>query len=1540
MRYHHLLIYLFLIVGTFKETHAYTFFLNKNNYQYYYYQLNNVERNIYNSILNSIDDIILENKYIYFNITNLIQSPKSSHDTDKSTYQNLYVIFTEQLNEFRNFFNNAKYAARNDYPELSFIDWDALDIDFYQKGKLTLVHKKQILKEKTLFDSNLNSTVVTTEIEYENTNKYLYEGLTQISQKKIRSTEVIKDLIDEQTNFIYYDIIKDVFVDVPIVEGTDYHWTVSSLNYDINIIINNIIDNLYKSIKEFDYENVIFGKKNITDNQFAFRNGNEIYGLFKSGYATSINLAKAFKLAMDYIGIDCVLVWGKTTDKVKKENSDHSEMWNAINLFNKWYSIDLSFHYYKICKLEMGSKRGLKLDTFTNCQFDKRLNNDITDMDSDSVYTLLGSEVISNYLVEDSTVFTSPETYLLFPKLSQQNYELAYDETISNNYNVTRLNSVDSSIAFKNINNVNTKENINIEKRYNTKKYDMFVNANIKSMDFKINNQYIIENTILTYDIFTKNFDVKSMSYILVKHVQETKLVKMYLNNKKTDSAKRFKIDNNTPVNNTNVKYIKYRFSLSNIDNNENINTFYNNDNNHFTTLGMTELNGILINTEKMPVFYNNKTSNSEIDDINIIQENNVDSASPKYNFNSTNKNDNYTSFTIDNVISIENDYTYVPLTINYTTYQFIPGHSFININNDDISNQYVTFYLISVPISYWYNIFGENFSIGKEGFEEVVENGKIKLKNYNDWTNFLEKYKDKFHILNEFKYKYHDSSPPITHSGSSIDYIKSSPLPNYFLNLQTTNVTICYNQPLNLNDDELSVTVTYSITKPIMDEKENNVYYSIRNLKFNKKTNCVDFEFSPDLRISNIIYYFKINGLIDDNHLTPVIFSYIIYPESDYESQRNVLYQTSFNDKAITSKISYSTPHNTNNNLMFYDKNNNVFYRNDVLIESKNIREETQKLMKQLLQQKETMYNNTDINTEFLKEINIKTKIGASLKATTPFEILIPWSNRLKKFNYNTYKCYTFTKDIEGNPSNLSSCTLKFYSFGMITKIRSSQYIWIISYKSISDNEFSYKQYSISYSGYMDIFESIYNTNNGNINDQKNNFSDNDNFEKASIQNTDRNDIHYNTEQDICKTLEIISNQIMPDVKHRENVVIDNSYNCYFDLNTRFKYYCHDLERGQFITNENGKCIIKKKHDLHKNSFRRKNKHRNKTFKKKFRNSNNNKRDIPLYLETSDFMVSSYKIDDVPSIIPDYGLESTLIYFTVTPPENLGVKEISIIKKDTQEVMFTSSSNKKMIECINLNHSYRFTMPSYDIELSIEFASNNLKVEYIMIDDYQLNIVEGRYLYYVVVKDKEDITEKPISIKTDSPYVTYNISYFILNDEIYITLIAPNNEYMTYTIKYISKSNDYSDRSAVSMFYINKKALVNYPDNSYIFIYCNPDPSLDYNDLLDMITIKDNDDAKISSDVQGNKISVKVIAENNYNYSMYTIVPIDQSNDVYRYYCISSLPDNNLNNGDDKSNNKNNDKTSSAYTLRSLSSYKLNSIFIFTITIVLYLLI
>jgi len=1538
MRYHHLLIYLFLIIGIFKEAQAYTFFLNKNNYQYYYYQLNNVERNIYNSILNSIDDIILENKYIYLNITNLIQSTSSSHDTDKFTYQNLYLIFKEQLNEFRGFFNNAKYAARNDYPELSFIDWDALDIDYYQKGKIALVHRKEILKEKALFDSNLNDTVVTTEIEYENTNKYLYEGLTQISQKKIRSTQVIKDLIDEQTNFIYYDIIKDVFVDVPIVEGTDYHWTVSSFNYDINTIINNIIDNLYKSVTEFDYENVTFGKKNITDNQFTFRNGNEIYGLFKSGYATSINLAKAFKLAMDYIGIDCVLVWGKTKDSVKNENSDSSEMWNAINLFNKWYSIDLSFHYYKICKLEMGSKRGLKLDTFTNCQYDKRSNDDITDMDSNSVYTLLGSELISNYLIEDSTVFTSPETYLLFPKLSQQNYELTHDEVISNNFNVTRLNSVDNSVTFKNINNVNTKEKI--KKRYDTKKYDMFVNANIKSMDFKIDNQYI-ENTILTYDIFTKNFDVESMSYILVKHVQETKLVKMYLNSKKTDSAKRFEDDNDTSFNNTNVKYIKHRFELSNIDNPKNLNSFYNNDNNHFTTLGMTEINGILINTEKIPVFYSNKTNNSGIDDINVIQENNVDSARPNYNFNSTNKNNNTTSFTIDSVVSIEDDYTYVPLTVNYTTYQFIPGHSFININNEDISSQHITFYLVSVPISYWYKIFGENFSIGKEGFEEVIENGKIKLKEYNDWTYFLKNFKDEFHILNEFKYKYHDSSPPITHSGSTIDYINSSPLPNYFLNLQTTNVTICYNQPLNLNDDELGITITYSLTKPILEEEESNVYYSVRNLKFNKKTNCVDFEFSPDLRISNIIYYFKINGLIADNHLTPVFFSYIIYPESDYESQRNVLYQASFNDKASTSKMSYSIPYNANNNLMFYDKNNNIFYRNDVIIQSRNIHEETQTLMKQLLQQKESIFNNTEINFEYLKEINIKTKIGAPLKATTSFEILIPWSDQLKKFNYNTYKCYTFTKDTEGKPINLSNCTLKFYSSGIITKIRSSQYIWIISYKSTSNNQFSYKQYSISFSGYMDIFESLYNTNNSNMDmdDQENNSGD-DNFESASIQNADRNDIHYNTEEDICKTLEIISKQIMPDVKHRENVVIDNHYNCYFDLKTNFKYYCHDLEKGQFITNENGKCKIKTKQDLHKNNnFLRKNKHRNKTYKNKFRNSHN-KRDIPLYLETNDFMVSSYRIDNIPSIIPNNGLESTLVYFTVSPPENLGVKEISIIKKDTQEVMFTSSSNKKIIECINLNHSYRFTMPSYDIELSIEFASNNLKVEYIMIDDYQLNIVEGRYIYYVVVKDKEDITEKTINIKTESPYVTYNISYFILNDEIYITLIAPNNEYKTYTIKCISKDDDYSNRSTVSMFYINKKALENYPDNSYIFIYCNPDPSIDYNDLLDKIKTKENNDAKISSDVQGNKISVKVVAENNYNYSMYTIVPVDQTNDAYRYYCISSLPDNDLNKGDDKTNDKNNNETSSAYSLRSLSSYKLNSIFIFAITIVLYLLI
>jgi len=1582
MRYYSILLYLLPIIGIFKEVSAFTFFLNKYNYQYYYNQLNNVERNIYNSLLNNIDNIILENDFVYLNTTSLIQSTKSSHSSEFSTYQNLYLIFEKQLSDFRIYFNNAKNAARYDYPELSFIDWDALDIDYYKNGQLILVHKTQ---EKTsslsLLKSNLNDTstisdsidneesiestdrTITANEEsiegvIENTYSYIYKGLTNNSKNKRESKDIIKDYINEQTEFIYYDIIKDAFVDVPIVVGSDYYWTVASLNNGINTIINNVIKNIYNKVKSFDTNGLTYDKKNITDYEYRDRNAEEVYGLFKSGYATSVNLAKTFKLAMDYIGIKCVLVWGRTTDNVKNSNMDQTEMWNAIKIFDEWYSIDLAFNYYKICKVDSNGKRGLKLNTFIDCQVQEALTMEIDEekfnKNNTLPYTLFGSEIINNYLIEDSTVFTSSDTYLIFPKLSQQNYDLYMDiKTSYSNFNITLLNDMVSIDPFKNSNIhsiMNEKEEIDKAKRRITYsgEDDIFVNINIKSIDYKMNNKDLIENVVLSYDVFSETFDVDTMSYLLVKKVEETSYVKMYSNGQIVDTHKRKREDEEEEEeeiinNNINLDHIKSNVYLGNVNQYEN-NIFFDDTHNRFTTLGMTELNGILQETQKKPVFYNNMTTGTEVD-INLTNNNNNNTIEN----NNKNKNYNSTKISIDNVIYPE-EYTYVPITKNYTSYQFIPGHSFININSEYASNQYITFYMTSVPISYWYNIFGENFSIGKEGFEEVVENGNIVIKEYNDWSNFINEYKDQFQILHKAKYEYHDASPPLTQNGVTINYQMSSPLPNYYINLKTSNITICFNQPLIKTDEELSIEIKYSIIKPLLNKEidKDKVNYAINNVKFDDKTNCVNFEFIPDFNLPNIIYHFYIHGLETEKGLAPVDFSYIIYPDQDYEHQRTIYYQSSLTDKSPLSKLSYSIPEKDGANLMYYDGYNNIFYPHEAIILSKSIKEETKEKMNEILLEKEAQYNATDINTEFLTEITIKSTTGISLKSTSSLEILIPWTDDFKPHNYNTYKCYLMNKNAQGQPSTLSNCNLKFYSHGLIAKIRSSQFLWIISYNSESNNSITQKKHKIYYSTYIDVIkESNYEDNSqSNSKSQDKGVYGNEFKATNSSLSIDSNEDNQQTNSgDICNILDdIYSKKATTMSKTTEKVVIDNKYNCYFNLKTKFKYYCHNLETNEIITSHNGKCCVKEKKEKEKSRGKKKNK-KVKHINKNKNNNRTSKRDYLYSLENGNLMMTSSETLDIDVLIPNNALESTLVYFSVSPPKGHGVKNISIINKNTGELLYTNTKDIAAIECISMNRSYRFVMPSTDIEISVDFASNNLKVEYIIIDDYQIDIVENRYFYYAIVKDKNDITEKPIVIKTENPYVTYNISYFILNEEIYITFIAPNNEYTSYTIRYVSK-NDFADRSSVSMFYIDKKPLIEYSDNSYIFIYCNSDESVFMNDILDKITIKDLGTANVLPEIQGNKVLVNIIAENNYNSTLYTIVPLNKSDKEFSLYCLSNISDNNLNSEEDNNNNinnnnknnENNNNTSSAYSIRSKYINSINTIFILAITFLFYI--
>ncbi|ORX77245.1 hypothetical protein BCR32DRAFT_295725 [Anaeromyces robustus] len=1589
MQYSNIILYFFLIIGIFKEVHSFTFYLNKNNYQYYYYQLNNVERNIYNAIINNLDYIIQEKKYVVFNTTNLIQSSRSGHFSEYSTYQSLYLVFEKQLEEFRNYFINAKYAARYDYPELSFIDWDALDIDYGSNGKLILIHKEKIIE---IDNSVLNTNNSANEsIRYKKSYKYLYKSLSST----INNKDSLSNFMNQQTEFIYYDIIKDAFVDVPIIVTDEYYWSVSSLNYGINTIINNIIENIYKKVKEFDYDRIIYGKKNITDPVYFNRNADEIYGLMQSGYATPMNLAKSFKSAMDYIGIECVLIWGKTFKDNHSVNQ--SEMWNYIKLYDKWYSIDLAFNYYDTINLGTKNKikRGLNPNNFFNrskLKKEKReeeiINNNKNNNNNNSYnderkivkkdsppYTLYGSKTIYSYLIEDSTIFTTEDSFFAFPKLYQQDYELYMVPKITENqYNITKLNELQTTE--KNINNVNMKDKlldenqVNLDKR-KTENYNMFVNTKIKTVEFKMNNKDLLENIILSYDIYSENFDVNSMSYLLVKRVKETQKVKLYKNvellKREKTKKKRVKYKNDNDginsyytIRNMNKKGIEEEEEEEE-DNNNNNNVYFYHNNDYFTTINLSSIYNSSINKKNIKNNEHN-INNNITNTFNDNNNNNDDEDDDNYSYSNMQINPlEYTdnnkdpSLLVSEKIINPSEYTYVTINKDYTTYQFIPGHSFININKEFTTNQYITFYIISNPISYWYNIFGENFSIGTEGYEEVIENGEIKVKKYNDWTKFLNKYNKKFEILYQSKYNYFDTSLPLTQYASSFNYKKSSPLPNYYINLRASNVTICYHQPL-IEYDELSMEITYSLLTPILNGTETKAVYTYNNLKFNSDSNCIEFEFIPDLSLSNIIYYFQINGLYDKNFLAPASFSYIIYPNQDHEFQRNVFYQTVLTDISPISKVSYCIPYDTFDTeaFLFYDTQNNVFYKNDIKISSKPIQKEIKTKLGNILKQKEKSYNEKAINTEFLAEFDIKATTGVTLKAISPFELLIPWSNQFKKYNYDTYKCYSFNKDNDGNPKNISNCSLKFFTHGVITRIRSLQYIWIISFKSESStvsDALKNKSYTISYSIYKNVIEgndlSIsstninsveenlnYNivieskvtnkTNSNNINNYRNvrkftniyndnNNNNNYNNEEEKEENDDDDDYdyiinNYNKKQkDICKTLDILYKKKLNGLNSSPiNIIINGEYNCYFDLKHRYYYYCFNKKTNEIISRVKGKCYIEQRGDDKNNSQI-----------KKMKIKEEGKRDSSLlFNDNSDIVMNLQKVTDIETSIPNVGMENTLIYFSVVSPSNYGIKEISIKKKKTGEVMFNSSSNKKVIECISINQSYRFLMPSYPIELSIEFASNNLKVEYIIIEDYKINIIEGKYTYYAVIKDKSDITEKPIVIKTENLYVTYTISYFILKEEIYITFIAPNNEYLSYTIRYISKYDD-EDQSSVSMLYIQKKPVQPYIYNSYVFIYCNPDPEIAYQDLIDKISIKDLGTATLSSDVQGNKILVKITAENKYNYTLYTIVPINKEDETYPLFCMTSLIDNDLNSEKENNNDNSDNHSSFSFSLK-----------------------
>jgi hypothetical protein len=299
-------------------------FASSANSTTYYSQLNNAEKKMYDAINDMYKNGILKNN-------------EKKEITDFFTSSN-FKDYQNGNKEILKIFAKARDAYYLDYPEIFYVNFDNISIGLYQKdsGFVAYINNGRTGNYLNGFESSQIDNAETT------FNNKVNEYVTQINAST--TTTLAENATDAKKN----EYNKQVFV------------------------------NKVKKAKELLSNNVTYSFE--SENSTTQLHIRTAYGALVNGKAVCEGFARAFKLLMDNVGIDCQIVLGY----YKNGESYEPHSWNKVNYNGKWYLVDPTFSANDGATKKTAEER--------------------------AVYELLGSNDTQNY-IENNYVSSSDITF-------------------------------------------------------------------------------------------------------------------------------------------------------------------------------------------------------------------------------------------------------------------------------------------------------------------------------------------------------------------------------------------------------------------------------------------------------------------------------------------------------------------------------------------------------------------------------------------------------------------------------------------------------------------------------------------------------------------------------------------------------------------------------------------------------------------------------------------------------------------------------------------------------------------------------------------------------------------------------------------------------------------------------------------------------------------------------------------------------------------------------------------------------------------------
>ncbi len=184
---------------------------------------------------------------------------------------------------------------------------------------IVLIFSLSSCENNEILDTNTESELPSSDTSLELGEKNVTDNVNELSDVERISNALSNDdvslLADENEIFVFEEI-KRICGEI--------------INEDMNLFEKEL------AVHDYIIENCTYDLDALDERKTVSQHSSTAYGVLKNGKSICLGYTKTFKIFMDYLGIECIIVEGTA-------NGGEDHAWNMVKIDETWYNVDVTW---------------------------------------------------------------------------------------------------------------------------------------------------------------------------------------------------------------------------------------------------------------------------------------------------------------------------------------------------------------------------------------------------------------------------------------------------------------------------------------------------------------------------------------------------------------------------------------------------------------------------------------------------------------------------------------------------------------------------------------------------------------------------------------------------------------------------------------------------------------------------------------------------------------------------------------------------------------------------------------------------------------------------------------------------------------------------------------------------------------------------------------------------------------------------------------------------------------------------------------------